>query len=99
MVSAFLSLRLRSSLSDRHHDPSLTQAYSLIVNMQVFKFAVYLSVPIALTYFVVYNPENLKAVIEHVSPGRVLVAFQRRIERTIEEGNRAGEHRYCCLTL
>lgn len=35
--------------------------------MQVFKFSLYVSVPIALTYFVVYRPENLQTVIENVS--------------------------------
>ena len=36
--------------------------------MQAFKFAVYVGVPIALTAFVVYNPDNLQALIAKVTP-------------------------------
>jgi hypothetical protein len=35
--------------------------------VQAFKFSLYLAVPICLTAFVVYTPENLQAIIKKVS--------------------------------
>lgn len=42
--------------------------------LQVFKFAVYLGIPIALTAFVVYRTDNLQQIIENVSPGAAMGA-------------------------
>jgi hypothetical protein len=42
--------------------------------LQVFKFAVYLGVPIALTAFAVYSPGNLQSIINNVRCGRQFTA-------------------------
>jgi hypothetical protein len=38
--------------------------------LQIFKFAVYLGVPISLTAFVAFRPDNLQAIIQNVGDGR-----------------------------
>ena len=39
------------------------------LSLQIFKFAVYLGVPIALTAFVAFSPDNLQAIIQNVGDG------------------------------